>query len=508
MITNNTENTGGYISYASIVKAALIGLLFFIGSDCLIFRTGFFLRFITFESSYAGMVNYGLYAAERVPAAVDNLIAVVGDSRVGEGFSPKGFHEVYSQEDTAAISLGIPGSTPRVWRYLLKKIDPQRNRFRIIAIQLLSYDDLYKFGYNKNYALDHQFIAPLLGYEDIFSYVTSFEGYQNRLSAFWPAAFKWRAYREHIKSSLYFIERFVNYTKHMDNILKQIYKSTGKTTSMKGLLVKDGVVISAPAHMDKPQLDLLNTYIELSKQTQKYQKEQLANYEYEKVWITKIIEDYQDSQTKIVFFRIPDSPIFFPPSPNDKRTLLKQWSSYKHVWILPENLFTPLEKPEFFAEMVHVNNRGRALFTAMLSHVLIDILKNNKIKNNYCVFAPIREPSTWLREHWIGKIASLDYLCASDGVLSFDANISPVLWNTLGWQEQKISIRQDAPFREQAYIMTKDENKRIDFPISKGANTLTVTAEKTFKPICIDYGKDTDDFGVIVSNIAIRPTEP
>jgi hypothetical protein len=44
------------------------------------------------------------------------------------------------------------------------------------------------------------------------------------------------------------------------------------------------------------------------------------------------------------------------------------------VVVLPEDQFTDLEKPKYFADILHLNSAGRLIFTSRLGRTLQDLL--------------------------------------------------------------------------------------------------------------------------------------
>ena len=85
-------------------------------------------------------------------------------------------------------------------------------------------------------------------------------------------------------------------------------------------------------------------------------------------WFGRIIDRYRNSRTKIVFLRLPRGPI---PRPALARAPHRQRDSRicraAQRAAVDERYFELLEHPELFADGMHMNKPGVALFSTMLA---------------------------------------------------------------------------------------------------------------------------------------------
>ncbi len=94
---------------------------------------------------------------------------------------------------------------------------------------------------------------------------------------------------------------------------------------------------------------------------------------YRMLWLGQILELYRNSPTRIVFFETSRGPL---PQPERKspRTFLGWARMQPNVIVLDQFAFRDLETPETYFDGFHLNRKGRQLFTARLTHLLLSAL--------------------------------------------------------------------------------------------------------------------------------------
>src|SRR5476651_1448228 len=98
-----------FATKAAGMSKFLWAVIFLLALDVLIFRTSFYGRFIRPDSA-AGTLLMRCRLAEKMKASKDQLVAVLGDSRMREGFSAKIFDELASPKPLKALNLTVSGS--------------------------------------------------------------------------------------------------------------------------------------------------------------------------------------------------------------------------------------------------------------------------------------------------------------------------------------------------------------------------------------------------------------
>jgi hypothetical protein len=93
-------------------------------------------------------------------------------------------------------------------------------------------------------------------------------------------------------------------------------------------------------------------------------------------WLTKIIDLYRDSPTKLIFVQMPQWPVPLPKSSPlasapDIRDLLPRQSN---VVFIDDDALSFLEQPKYFWDLQHLNREGRRLFSERLGILVRQIL--------------------------------------------------------------------------------------------------------------------------------------
>ena len=119
---------------SGVLKSAGIALVTLVVVDAGLFRSGLYDYCVELDSSVGGVVQ--AISSDREDSS--ELVAVVGDSQVAEGFAERVFDDVMrgKERPLRALNLGISGSSLRVWALLLERMDPQADRFRFVVIPL------------------------------------------------------------------------------------------------------------------------------------------------------------------------------------------------------------------------------------------------------------------------------------------------------------------------------------------------------------------------------------
>jgi len=106
--------------------------------DALLFRSGAYYDWIKPTSTAGSVVGATKLIARYFEPARRNVL-VLGNSQIAEGFWA-------SEADAATAGTGlhflngaIAGTDPRVWYYLLRRVDPHADRFAAIAL-MVDYD--------------------------------------------------------------------------------------------------------------------------------------------------------------------------------------------------------------------------------------------------------------------------------------------------------------------------------------------------------------------------------
>ena len=172
----------------------------FFVADSLLFRTGWYTKFLEPDSS-AGTLESRLDWLRSAPPSSQPEILVVGDSRIAEGFSAPA-------ANTAADgrfyfwNFGVSGATPRVWYYSLRAADPTRRRFATIVLALDTYSDDDWFAEFDRRTTDQSYLVMELGLRDCFGFAESMHDAPLGLHAFFGCLFRGIILRDDVQAFL------------------------------------------------------------------------------------------------------------------------------------------------------------------------------------------------------------------------------------------------------------------------------------------------------------------
>ncbi len=129
----------------SVALACLLAVVGLFALDGLLFRTGLYTSWLEPDSS-SGLFELTLRRERQAQAKNgDNMVLTLGDSRFA--FYPRVCNQLTAETGYVFRSAGLAGSDLRVWYYMLRDLDPTRQRYRAIVFGVTDYDDEDE-GYN------------------------------------------------------------------------------------------------------------------------------------------------------------------------------------------------------------------------------------------------------------------------------------------------------------------------------------------------------------------------
>jgi len=341
--------------------------------DAAVIRTGYWLKYIEPES-IAGTVQLNRkVVAQRFDPSRSNII-VVGDSQVGEGFSAKLANEVAHGTKLNFIGCGISGSTPRVWRYFLREVDPQRNKFKAIVLMANAISDEDIVEDFENYRLDLNYCLPLLSWCDWQTFPQSFPDpalrQRARRSIAFPLAFAQSDLRELFRHP---ILRARKVSLWQSGYPTWIYDYPARPESLPSLVL-DG----SPAQ--PRSWDLVPE--SLRPRLQGYFAQAAVNYPhppraavsaYRRKWYGEIARDYLSTGIPVYVFLMPRGPYHTQlKAPPVLAGALAELASKGAIRFLNPERFGQLEVASNFFDQLHLNAIGRAKLTDLLAREVME----------------------------------------------------------------------------------------------------------------------------------------
>jgi hypothetical protein len=337
----------------------------FIFLEGLIFRTGFYARVIEPSSSTGSLESTLNQELSRHPLGPDEVL-VTGDSRIGEGFSPKLVNDSCTRGDYYFASAGIAGSTPRSQYYFLRDVNPAQKRYRAIVLAVDSYDDIDNAEDLADRMLDLHYCLFRLRYRDTLEFASSFTTGRNRFEAFRGSLFKGvtlqadlLAFFEHRR------KRLSEATAWREHGSEWVYNYQGHESDVDGIRVNwkektiqfpDKIPLGTQQAISN---DLFGPVSPQDGRTGRYRR----------LWYGRILGLYRNSDTKLIFLALPRGPVV-PPLPRVQPLShsIRELGQTPGVILLPDNLFECLERGRFYFDSQHLNALGRAQFSRILAN--------------------------------------------------------------------------------------------------------------------------------------------
>jgi hypothetical protein len=344
-----------------------IALLGYFAVESAVFRSGWYSNYLE-PNSTTGEVEYHLLWLRQAARAKVPEVLVVGDSRIAEGFSSR-TAEAAIKGAVHFTNFGLPGSSPRVWYYVLRDADPGRDRFSKIVIALDHYSDEDWGEDLRNRRSDMNYLAGRLRLTDCYSFAKSFADQKMRRSVLTECLLRGTSYRPDFLAFLKDIpDRLARAKDWREKGAGYIDGYGGKPEDLVGLLVdREKHTVQFPAGAKDWQTTTAQHTIfpEAFPQTGALTK-------YRTQWLGRILDLYKGSSTKIVFIQIPRAPWPTPNSPVPAR-FIDSVKTNPNLVVIPPETFTDLERPEVFSDGLHLNHAGRPIFSELLARKLAEV---------------------------------------------------------------------------------------------------------------------------------------
>jgi len=350
----------------------LLALIAFIAIDASVFRSGFYHGFLE-PSSSLGVYQFRTKLGITKVSSEQNLVAFVGDSRVQDGFSPQTFDAISGPNGCRAINLGVPASAPRIWYYLLKRVDPNCHAFRAIVIALPSYRDVDEQEDFVDRPYDLHYLMPYLSAADAGELIGSYNDPSLKASAAMQWLLKSFGLRSDVSDFCFHpLSRLANVEHSQKYGENDWYHYQGQSTCLDGVQLRNGVWVKGTSNVSDVAMQRLNArvFTPLPQQTGKRQR-------YNTYWLNKILDRYSSSKTKFVFVKVPTDPIARACSIPANYTTLNSLKNRQNVVILPENYFADLDCPKYFGDEIHLNTTGRNNFSTRICRYVLSALQAN-----------------------------------------------------------------------------------------------------------------------------------
>lgn len=354
-----------------LLKIILCAFLFYALWDYAVVRSGLYFRVIEPESTVGSVLLYRTVIEQRLDRSRANIL-VVGDSRVGEGFSAKLANRIAGKSGPNFIGCGISGSTPRVWRYFLRSVDHDRTKFSAIVLMTsaLTDDEIYEDLGNRT--SDMNYCLPLLSYSDLYHFPETFSDKKLLDRARWAIVFPLAFLQSDIRGFiLHPIARAQKASFWRSGYPDWIYDYPARPEALpnfafetNSIRPRDWQGVSDPL---KSQLE--GYFAELSGGFQHLPLATVASYR--RTWYGGIAADYASTGVPVYVFLMPRGPFHAQLKGLGPVTgSLASLASSGSIRLLDPKPFSELEIPANFFDHLHLNAVGREKLTQCLVKTL------------------------------------------------------------------------------------------------------------------------------------------
>jgi hypothetical protein len=349
---------------ARVGAAALI----FFGVEAAVFHSGFYASLLHPVSS-AGRLQSTLYNELHREIRSPHQVLAVGDSRMS--FRPKAAHQHTTGSGYSFATIMVPGTTPRCWYYMLREVDPRRDRYAAILIPVDDYDD-DDWEDLSNRDSDLHYLASILRLSDIVDFSSSFSTWATRWEAFRGILLRGWTYQRDFQALLADCPERLNAIKWTrEESAQAIYNYVYPERSLKGLSVDYATrTIHYPEGLSPFEREVISANL-LRGTTPPTGK----RAQYRRKWFGKIVDYYRGSHTRLIVLRAPRGPVVRPDLAVDAPTnSIREMARHGDFLLMNEKVFDELERPEMYGDGVHLNGPGSLRFTQLMADETLRLL--------------------------------------------------------------------------------------------------------------------------------------
>ena len=343
--------------------------------DTAVFRSGAYASWIEPNSTAGSVVGAAMLIRHDTDPARRNIL-VLGNSQIGEGFSWPIADATVDDKTLHFVNGSVAGTTPRLWNYLLREVDPHADRYAAIVL-MVDYDVSRPRSSFADYPLDTSYAAPLLRFGDLDDYPPSFT----------DASLRERAQRAILLPMQAMRDDLLNFVTHPGKRREEIVKGRpdwiaatavypGHAEALPDLPIDAKTGLPSDWGTDgailRPKLEPYFRDLRLNADA----KTQAANIDYQRDWVGRIAERYHAQGVPVIVFNIPRGPWYesLASEPQLNPALL-ELSKAGAITPLPGDAFVQFEKPQFFFDTLHMNRAGRETFSVLLAQKIAPLVR-------------------------------------------------------------------------------------------------------------------------------------
>lgn len=323
---------------------------------------------VTDPDSTTGAVETKLRDEMRRQKSGPNQVLAVGHSRMG--LIPRIANTVQPETGYMFANIWVGGTTPRCWYYELRAVDPTARAYAAILIPSDDYDELDEYDDWRNHIQDLHYLAGRLGWSDAWQFASSYPLRATQWEAFRGIFLRGHVYQQDFLEFL--AHPVVRISRARENYLHSAdweYGFRGSEESLAGLQIDwKHQTARFPAGLTPDQQQSFAGYwfrphLNNGRQTA-----------YLRLWYGRILERYRGTGTRLIFLRLPRVPNPPPDGAPKVDSAVRQAARQPGVIVLEEHTFDSLERPELFADALHMNAEGLQRFSEMVAREVRKVL--------------------------------------------------------------------------------------------------------------------------------------
>jgi hypothetical protein len=248
---------------------------------------------------------------------------------------------------------------------MLRDLDPAANRYRAMVLGVDDYNDEDLPNPSDDDIRALHYCIARLRVTDALDFARSFHSLQEKWGSLRGSLFKGLVYQADFLDFLVNPRARIRAVRFERSGFEEwTYNFLGNERSMAGLSI-DWANLTArfPPDADGNQRETVAGFLLRKPEPQ---TGRMAAFRRE--WFGRILARYRGSRTRVVFLRLPRGPIARPAFlARSTGSVIRELASQPNVLLMDEHFFEPLERPELFADGMHMNQAGVARFSSMLA---------------------------------------------------------------------------------------------------------------------------------------------
>ena len=346
----------------------LAAILCFAALEGAIFHTGLYSSIIE-PNSTTGEMELWLRNEIRRPKINRNQVLAVGHSRMA--LLPRVVNPYPPGSDYTFATIGLGGTTPRIWYYGLRAVDPTAHAYAAIVIPSDDYNEPDTYDNHAEREADLHYVLARLQLRDLLEFPWTYRNHK----------LQWITFRGILLKGFVYKRDFMEF---IDHPLARIPKARYYQADSAGWYYGYGGVDTSLAGL---RIDWQHGTMQFPDRVPENERKRIQGLlfpplppnqgvetAYLRYWYGKIIEYYRGSGTKLIFLRVPRAPTS-PPDPAPKlNSAVRQIASQPNVIVLDEHLFDQLEHPDLFWDAWHLNRQGMEAFSHILANEVRRVL--------------------------------------------------------------------------------------------------------------------------------------